>query len=214
MFPKETLVYAGHDRTGILFSTLEVELHKNPILTAPSLQAFVEAIPPARGMRVTKYDQESLDRMRFNQADSQESGDFQELRSSSWQSNRPISVPGGGFGSRNDSVGCGTSSINVEKFSKKLAERASGVEFLDVREPSEFDSGHIPGMRNVALSDLGDEVPRLRSAKRVYLSCLSGIRSTLAAKTLAYIGVKDVVVVNGGFQAWNHAGFSVEEKSS
>jgi glyoxylase-like metal-dependent hydrolase (beta-lactamase superfamily II)/rhodanese-related sulfurtransferase len=193
---RDLLVYPGHDRLGILFSTLSVEKSRNPFFMAASPQALLEKLSE---QRPTRYDQESIDRLRYNEAPVQ--NDAAEL----------THVRPGAFGSRRYQE-YGASRINVEKFKKKLEEHAAGIEFIDVRERSEFEAGHMPGMRNVPLCDLGEEYSRLTAAKRVYISCLSGLRSVLAARTLGYLGLKDVVVVSGGFQAWNQAGFKVTEK--
>lgn len=193
--PENSLIYPGHDRMGILFSTFGVEKKRNPLFQASSFEALQESLNERRPAR---YDQDCLDRIRYNQVGSQNESDLPMVRP-------------GAFGSRNY-IEYGATRINVEKFKKKLEEHAAGVEFIDVREPIEFDSGHMPGMRNVTLSDLGGEFPKLASAKRVYVSCLSGLRSTLVARTLGYLGLKDVVVVSGGYQAWNQAGYAVTEK--
>ncbi|MFL5815656.1 MAG: rhodanese-like domain-containing protein [Bdellovibrionia bacterium] len=189
------LIYPGHDRMGILFSTLGVEKKRNPLFQTSSLEKLQESLSENRPAR---YDQDSLDRMRYNQMGGQSESDIPTVRP-------------GAFGSRNYAE-YGATRISVEKFKKKLEEHAAGFEFVDVREPAEFDLGHMPGMRNVTLSDLGAELPRLMSAKRVYVSCLSGLRSALAARTLGYLGLKDVVVISGGYQAWNQAGYPVTEK--
>jgi rhodanese-related sulfurtransferase/glyoxylase-like metal-dependent hydrolase (beta-lactamase superfamily II) len=196
-FADDLLVYPGHDRMGILFSTLGVEKKRNPLFQAPSVQSLQESLAELRSTRPDRYDQESLDRMHYNQMGSQNENDV------------PLVRPGS-FGTRRYAE-YGASKISVEKFKKKLEEHASGTEFIDVREPDEFRAGHMPGMRNLALSDLGADLPRLISAKRVYISCLSGLRSALAARTLAYLGVRDVVVVSGGFQAWNQVGYPVTD---
>jgi sulfur dioxygenase len=194
-YSDDCLVYPAHDRLGILFSTLGVEKKRNPIFTAKSLKDLIDGLSERRPSR---HDQESLDRLRINQSHSEGDAGFGGIRN-------------GSFGSRRYAE-YGASRINVEKFKKKLEEHAAGTEFIDVRESLEFKTGHMPGMRNVTLADLGEELPRLQTAKRVYISCLSGLRSALAARTLAYLGLKDVVVVSGGFQAWNQAGYPVTEK--
>jgi rhodanese-related sulfurtransferase/glyoxylase-like metal-dependent hydrolase (beta-lactamase superfamily II) len=194
-FSENFLIYPSHDRMGILFSTLGVEKNRNPLFQESSFEKLQESLSEHRP---TRYDQDSLDRMRYNQIGGQSESDIPTVRP-------------GAFGSRSY-IEYGATRINVEKFKKKLEEHAAGIEFIDVREPSEFNSGHMPGMRNVALSDLSTELSSLMSAKRVYISCLSGLRSALAARTLGYLGLKDVVVVSGGYQAWNQAGYAVTEK--
>jgi glyoxylase-like metal-dependent hydrolase (beta-lactamase superfamily II)/rhodanese-related sulfurtransferase len=194
--PADLLIYPGHDRQGILFSTLEVEKKRNPVFLKASPEALLESLSE---YRPTRLDQESVERLGYNQA-------------LSLSERGALGVRPGSFGARKYEEDYGASRISVEKFRKKLEERASGFEFLDVRESFEFRAGHIPGMRNVALADLGPEFKKLSTAKRIYVSCLSGLRSAMAARTLAYLGVKDVVVVSGGIQAWNQAGFPVTEK--
>jgi rhodanese-related sulfurtransferase len=54
-----------------------------------------------------------------------------------------------------------------------------------------------------ALTTLADEP--------VYLLCRSGARSTLAAQSLQAMGFHKVYSVEGGFQAWLDAGYSVNQ---
>jgi glyoxylase-like metal-dependent hydrolase (beta-lactamase superfamily II)/rhodanese-related sulfurtransferase len=101
--------------------------------------------------------------------------------------------------------------INVQKYAPKLELHARGELFIDVREPAEFDAGHMPGAENIPLSELALQWERLVGAKKVYLSCQSGRRSQMAARTLDRLGLTGVVNVSGGFQAWSNAGFPVEK---
>jgi glyoxylase-like metal-dependent hydrolase (beta-lactamase superfamily II)/rhodanese-related sulfurtransferase len=102
-------------------------------------------------------------------------------------------------------------SINVQKYAPKLDSRARGELFIDVREPAEYASGHISGTENIPLSDLAFHWNRLAGAKKIYLSCQSGRRSQMAARTLDRLGLAGVVNVSGGYQAWLNAGFPVEK---
>jgi len=77
---------------------------------------------------------------------------------------------------------------------------------VDVREPEEFASGHVPGAINLPQADLAtrlDEVPRDRP---VFLICQGGFRSLRAAQFLSQRGFADVASVNGGTEAWRAAG--------
>ena len=60
---------------------------------------------------------------------------------------------------------------------------------VDVREPHEFASGHIPGSVNLPLSsfDAGD----LPSGKPVVLVCMAGVRSARALRQTLDAGVAD-----------------------
>lgn len=100
-------------------------------------------------------------------------------------------------------------SISVEKFKKKMDEKSSAHLCVDVRDEMEFQESHISGAINIPMEEIAFRLPKLRQAQRIYLICQSGRRSPLAAATLDYIGLSDVVLVSGGLKAWSAAGFPV-----
>lgn len=84
-----------------------------------------------------------------------------------------------------------------------------GAVVIDVRNPDEYVAIHIPGVRLIPMSELGnrlDEVPR---DARVYVVCAVGGRSLNAAKALNERGF-DTVSVRGGTKAWAEEGRPVE----
>jgi molybdopterin/thiamine biosynthesis adenylyltransferase/rhodanese-related sulfurtransferase len=86
-----------------------------------------------------------------------------------------------------------------------LAERiAHGerLEIIDVREPYEWQIGHIPGARLVPLDRIGAEIPRLDKNRETILYCKVGARSLYAAQQLAEAGVADVRNLAGGILRW------------
>jgi len=94
--------------------------------------------------------------------------------------------------------------------SKIKAERAmelvrSGATLLDVRENSEWKSGHAPGAVHVALGDIDKAPRRLRRGRPVVVMCASGMRSRTAAKHLRGLGW-DAASLSGGMAAWQRAG--------
>ncbi|WP_149203754.1 rhodanese-like domain-containing protein [Actinotalea subterranea] len=81
---------------------------------------------------------------------------------------------------------------------------------VDVREPHEFDSGHVPGAVNVPMSQVVDRVGEITSLTGpVFLVCQSGGRSAQVAAWLGQQG-HEVTNVAGGTLAWKAAGFPVE----
>jgi rhodanese-related sulfurtransferase len=85
---------------------------------------------------------------------------------------------------------------------------ADGAVVIDVREPYEYATGHVPGARLVPLAQLGlhaDELPR---TERVYLICATGNRSLVAADYLARYGI-DAISVAGGTSGWQGRGWPV-----
>lgn len=86
-----------------------------------------------------------------------------------------------------------------------LAERlAHGerLEIIDVREPYEWQIGHIPGARLVPLDRIPEEIPNLDKSRETILYCKVGARSMYAAQQLANAGVADVRNLAGGILRW------------
>lgn len=99
--------------------------------------------------------------------------------------------------------------ISADKYFHKIEEKSSQSIFVDVREKDEYREGHIPGTVNWPMIDVGMHINEIADKKRIYVSCLSGKRASLVARTLSYLGFSDVVNVTGGFKAWQNAGYPV-----
>lgn len=96
-----------------------------------------------------------------------------------------------------------------------------GVVVIDVREPAEFQTGHIPGAHNIPRGVLEFEVdahpavahvsdPALSHKERpVVIVCRTGGRAALAAVNLVRMGFTDVRSIAGGMTAWGEAGLPV-----
>ena len=76
------------------------------------------------------------------------------------------------------------------------------LEIIDVREPYEWEIGHIPGARLVPLGRIAEEIPRLDKRRETILYCKVGARSMHAAQQLAEAGVSDVRNLAGGILRW------------
>lgn len=76
------------------------------------------------------------------------------------------------------------------------------AQLVDVREPNEFEAGHVIGARNIPLSQLKMRLKEIRPDKPVYLYCQSGARSGRAAQLLYKKGYKDLSHLQGGFKKW------------
>lgn len=89
--------------------------------------------------------------------------------------------------------------LNEEQFREGYRK----AQLIDVREPNEFEAGHILGARNIPVSQLKMRLQEIRPDKPVYLYCQSGIRSGRAAQTLYRKGYKDLSHLQGGFKKWS-----------
>ncbi len=86
------------------------------------------------------------------------------------------------------------------------------VTILDVREPGEWEAGHIPGAKHIPRGVLeyqaSTELPD-RDA-RIITHCASGGRGSLAARTLGEMGYTNVANMAGGMSAWCEMGYDSE----
>jgi rhodanese-related sulfurtransferase len=89
-----------------------------------------------------------------------------------------------------------------------------GVTVVDVREPAEFTGalGHIPGARNLPMSELSSRASELAGLERtsLVLVCRTDKRSATAARLLHEAGFAHVVVLRSGMEQWNKEGLPVE----
>ena len=190
--PGKTIIFPGHDSGDLLFSLLEVEKKKNPAWTS-SLDDFVKLRKP---ICLANPGEDFMRALEFN------------LSAATGQ---PPYLPGkpSGFGDPDPELQR-FSAINIQKFAKKLK---SGLEkgalLLDVREQNEFAKGHIAGAINLPISELALHLPEIFNASRVYVCGLSDARANQAVKTLNYIGVSDVLNVDGGVRAWANSGYAL-----
>ncbi|KOO52122.1 rhodanese-like domain-containing protein [Viridibacillus sp. FSL E2-0187] len=76
------------------------------------------------------------------------------------------------------------------------------AQLIDVREPKEFDGGHILGARNVPTSQLRQRYKEIRPDKPVYLYCQNAGRSARAAMLLKKKGYDQVFQLQGGYKNW------------
>ncbi|WP_227938513.1 rhodanese-like domain-containing protein [Alkalihalobacillus deserti] len=78
------------------------------------------------------------------------------------------------------------------------------AQLIDVREPREYDGGHILGARNIPMSQIRQRINEVRTDQPVYLYCQSGARSRQAAQLLKKKrGVEDISHLQGGFKKWS-----------
>jgi rhodanese-related sulfurtransferase len=91
----------------------------------------------------------------------------------------------------------------------ELAElRTKGVTLIDVREPDEYEAGHVPGATLVPLTTVPERLDEVPSDGPVYVICARGPRSLRAAEFYRSQGL-DAVNVAGGTMAWIEADMPV-----
>src|SRR5689334_7397336 len=85
------------------------------------------------------------------------------------------------------------------------------VDIVDVREPHEWATGHIPGARLVPLGRLRSDPEAAKLGARVLFVCERGGRSLRAGEVAEKQGIGEVYNVDGGILAWTAAGLPLEK---
>ena len=86
---------------------------------------------------------------------------------------------------------------------------ASGAALLDVREPFEFASGHIPGALSIPMHLVPLRLDEIPTDRDLFVICAGGNRSW---QVVHYLGERGIAAVNvvGGTMAWHSAGLPIE----
>ena len=90
---------------------------------------------------------------------------------------------------------------------QQAAERvaAGDAVLVDVREPYEYEAGHIEGARHVPIPDLQAFAGEIDPAQPVVFVCRVGGRSAMAAEAFRRAGF-DAYNLAGGMLGWERAG--------
>ncbi len=97
--------------------------------------------------------------------------------------------------------------------------RSEGTVLIDIREPAEYQRGHIPGAIIVPRGLLEFEIlPTLQRCGircapedcEIVLYCGTGGRSALAAKSMTDMGFRNVRSMDGGIVAWAESRFPID----
>jgi rhodanese-related sulfurtransferase len=100
--------------------------------------------------------------------------------------------------------------VSPEEVRDMLARSDSAV-YLDVREPNEWNLGHIPGAVHLPRGHLESKIEALvERDKRVIVICARGNRSALAALTMKQMGYEKVASMARGMSGWSDIGGDID----
>lgn len=92
--------------------------------------------------------------------------------------------------------------ISIEE-AQKLIDQERDVFLIDVRQPEEYEKGHIPGALLIPLPELPDRLAELKTDKNIVTYCRLGRRSLAAAQLIADEYDAEVFTIDSGIMAWN-----------
>ena len=81
---------------------------------------------------------------------------------------------------------------------------------LDVREPMEWEMGHVPGAILISLGELGNRLNEIPSKSPVIVICEAGVRSSSAASMLQAYGLEEVINVPDGTAGYRNGNLPLE----
>ena len=86
------------------------------------------------------------------------------------------------------------------------------LQVLDVRERDEYDEGHIAGAVNLSYKQIDDGFGGLGldTDRTIVVTCAGGYRSSTASSVLMAQGIRNLVNLAGGMDAWKDNGLPVE----
>ena len=192
----DTLVLPGHDYGDILFSTIGCERETNPALACADGAAYAAQLHAVEGAG--------------------NSAAVDEMLALNLEAEPELPVSSSPAAACCASAAGPALAAEIDELTPRAAHDvhlglSDAERWIDVRDPFEFEHGHIPGTTNLPLSELGFHLSRLRTDEPLYFSCRSGVRSMTAARTLMRLGVvKQPVNVGGGILAWQQNAFEID----
>ena len=105
----------------------------------------------------------------------------------------------------------GTNEVSVAD-AVKMINRKDAL-LIDVREPDEYASGHIPQARNLPAGQIKDRLKEIEKfkAKPVIVLCRNGQRSGTVATTLRTAGFAEAFKLRDGLTAWEQANLPLQK---
>lgn len=101
------------------------------------------------------------------------------------------------------------SRVSVDESKEMIAN--DNVAVIDVREPGEYQTGHLPASKLIPVASVFARREELPKDKDIIFVCSVGQRSALACEMAAAAGLTRLYNLEGGTDAWLKAGNPLEK---
>lgn len=101
----------------------------------------------------------------------------------------------------NQILGNSVKNISVSDLQQMLQDKPKDTVYIDVRTPDEFKLRHLDAFKNIPLDQLPNRLSEVPKDKDIVLICLSGGRSSSAARFLNKNGYDRLMNVTGGMSS-------------
>lgn len=95
--------------------------------------------------------------------------------------------------------------LSPEALKRKLAD-GDDPQVIDVRQPGQYERGHLPDAENVPMTELPTRIDEIEFDDEVVVACQIGQASLQAVRLIdSYEGADDAEVwsLEGGFDGWD-----------
>lgn len=92
---------------------------------------------------------------------------------------------------------------------ERRLQHGEGIRVLDVREPNEWEAGHIAGATFIPYRELPKRMDEVPAEDPLAVVCGSSSRSPIAVSLLERAGIADLINVDEGMAGWYRAGLPV-----
>jgi phage shock protein E len=99
--------------------------------------------------------------------------------------------------------------VTIDVATVRALQDRSDVVMIDVREPYEFDAGHVADTTLIPMGEVPARLAEIPKDKTVVLVCRSGNRSGQVTEYLKGQGYSNIHNMEGGIVAWQAAGYPV-----
>ena len=110
-------------------------------------------------------------------------------------------------------AGCGYDGpmLTVHELKAGLDDTSRTIHVLDVRPPSQYAKGHVPGAINLPLEKLGEKTEDITALEgEIAVICNCGKGALAAAKQLQGRGIP-AALVKGGYKEWTAARYPIKK---